>query len=287
MATTFSTGHFQAQNYDKYEMGNRNSVTYIPACSTLTPGSVYILFDYDPNDPAPTNVDEFADQELVKTCALYGTVTAKLENSQIDNCKFLVRTGPSMTDKLLTDPCAIHIGAFGYGMDAVTNGLTLGYFHIDYAAKLLVRQPMTTAVPPPRNLAMYLPTGGFAGTGVTDFILNDTGVDTIGVDNNAGTLSPPAGWYNVHSRAGLTVPATSPELNATFVSLEIRRNGVRVDQGQAVINRRFSQPEAVVLSSSIPVLVEEGDVLTQVLNHDSSGPITIIGDRGLFTLTLL
>jgi hypothetical protein len=280
-------GHFQAQNFDKYEMGSLNSISYTPACSTLTSGSVYILIDYDPNDPAPPTEEDFADNELTKTCALYSKMSAQIELQQLDKCKMLIRTGPSQTDKLLTDPCAIHIGAFGYGSDAVTNGLTLGHFHINYSAKLLVRQPMATTVPLPRNMAVFAGEGGFIGDASTTILQDPTSINTLGAVYSAGSITLPAGYYSVHSRTGLTVPPTSGGPATTFISLEVHVNGVRVDRSQSVINRTFTVPEAVSLSSTTPILVSEGDQVTQVLVHDSSNPINLLGDRTLLSFQLL
>lgn len=289
LASTFSTGHFQAQNFDKYEMGLRNSISYTPACSTLTSGSTYILIDYDPNDPAPATEEEFADNELTKTCALYGQMTALIEPSQLDHCKMLIRTGPSATDKLLTDPCAIHIGAFGYGLDAVTNGLTLGHFHINYSAKLLVRQPLSSTVAFPRNYAAYEPSGGLVESGTTTINQASTAVNSIGaVNNSVGDITLPPGYYSVHSRLGLIVPITLGDLpQSTFVSVEIHRNGVRVDRSQAVNNHRFETVEAITLGTTTPLLVQEGDTISQVLVHDSVGSINVIEDRSILTFELL
>jgi hypothetical protein len=214
-------------------------------------------------------------------------MSAPIEPQQLDKCKMLIRMGPSQTDKLLTDPCAIHIGAFGYGSDAAAEGLILGHFHINYSAKLLVRQPMATTVPLPRNMVVYNGEGGFIVDTTTTILQSNTDINTLGAVYTAGSIRLPAGYYSVHSRCGLTVPATSGGAATTFISLEVHVNGVRVDRSQSVINRAFAVSEAVSLTSTIPILVSDGDVVTQVLFQDSGTPLTLLSDRTILSFQLL
>jgi hypothetical protein len=285
LASTFSAGHYQAQNFDKYSMLAGNAIRYTPACSTLTSGSVYILIDYDPNDPAPATEIEFADNELTRTCAMYSSMSAPIDLGQLDNCKMLVRTGPSATDKLLTDPCTIHIGAFGYGSEAAAEGLVLGHLHIDYRAKLHVRQPVPSGLVLPRNvLALTYPTADVPD-GTTLLAPSLTAkYNTLGATIQGTNMFLPPGAYDIKVRLGLSVPA---QTSLVFLSAQLRINGVNVPQSRNDFNSTPVENLFFSLQTNSIVVIGEGDVLSIVLNHDHTSDITLRNELSLFTAHLI
>lgn len=285
LASTFSAGHYQAQNFDKYTMLAGNAIRYTPACSTLTSGSVYILIDYDPNDPAPATEIEFADNELTKTCAMYSSMSAPIDLGQLDNCKMLVRTGPSVTDKLLTDPCTIHIGAFGFGNDAAVEGLVLGHLHIDYRAKLHVRQPVPTGLVLPRNvLALTFPTDDVP-FGLNLLVPNTTAkFNTLGATLLGSNITLPPGAYDIRLRLGLSVPTAT---SLIFMSAQLKINGVNVPQSRNDFNATPVENLFFSLQTNTVLVIEEGDVLTIAVNHDHSSDITLQNELSLFTAELI
>lgn len=285
LASTFSAGHYQAQNFDKYSMLAGNAIRYTPSCSTLTSGSVYILIDYDPNDSAPATEIEFADNELTKTCAMYSSMSAPIDLGQMDNCKMLVRTGPSATDRLLTDPCAIHIGAFGFGSDAAAEGLVLGHLHIDYRAKLHVRQPVSTAPVLPRNvLALTFPTADVAG-GTTLLAPNLLPTfNTLGARVDGGLVYLPAGAYEIRVRLGFSVPT---QASLVFISAQLRINGANVPQSRNDFNATPVENSFISLETDGILIIEEGAALSVALTHDHGSNIVLQGGLSRFGAHLI
>lgn len=285
LASTFSAGHFQAQNFDKYTLLAGNAIRYTPACSTLTSGSVYILIDYDPNDPAPTTEIEFADNELNKTCALHSTVTAPIDLGQTDNCKLIIRTGPSSTDKLFTDPCVIHIGAFGYGTSAVAEGLVLGHLHIDYRAKLHVRQPAPSGPAPPRNVLSLSYASAEIPSGVTLLAPQLTPIfNTLPAVVEGGSIFLPPGAYDIHCRIGLTIP-TQPGI--VFIRMKFQLEGIDVPQSQSDFNEIPADTRQVQLQSDRIIVVRQNQSLRILIDHDHGSTVRISNSRSLFTARLL
>lgn len=285
LSDTFSVGHFQAANFDKFKMHAKgNRIRYEPACSTLTPGTVCILIDYDPNDNAPLNLDEFTDNELAVTGPLYSRFGATIDMKQMDDCKMLVRTGPRTTDLLLTDPCTIHVAAFGYGDEAI--GQVLGHFFIDYAADLYVRQPLSLSPVQPRNSYSASIVGGTIPTGTTTLQMGDTKFNTVGAELISGNtaIRLKSGAYRVHARAGCVV---IQDTNLLFLSLEVHINGTRLDQSPAVYSQIPATDEQFTLQSETIFTVSDNDVVQIVLVHDAATFLSIIEDRSLVTLQLV
>nr|QUS52664.1 capsid protein [Mute swan feces associated noda-like virus 4] len=277
LASTFSAGHYQAQNFDKYTMTGRNAIRYTPSCSTLTSGSVYILIDYDPNDSAPTTENEFADNELTKTCAMYSSMTAPIDLSQLDNCKMLVRMGPSPTDKLLTDPCAIHIGAFGYGSSAVDEGLVLGHLHIDYSAKLHVRQPIPSGSAQPRNVLMLaFPSAEVpAGDTIMAPLLTPL-FNSVGASYTGGAIQLPPGAYEITTRLGVTIPS---QPGVHYLQMKLFINNVEVPGSQSDFNETPATVRHLELSSTCFAVIQQGDILTLQTNHDHTSTVRVSNSR--------
>lgn len=285
LASTFSAGHHQAQNFDKYSMLSGNVIRYTPACSTLTSGSVYILIDYDPNDPAPATEIEFADNELTKTCSMYSSMSAPIDLGQLDNCKMLIREGPSSTDKLLTDPCAVHIGAFGYGSEAAAEGLVLGHLHIDYRAKLHVRQPVQSLPAPPRNVLSLTYASAEVPAGVTLLASNTEPLyNTLGATVAGGNILLPPGAYEVHCRLGITIPS---QPGNTFIRMKYVLGGVDVPQSQSDFNEIPVAVRNTTLDSNRIIVVERGQVLNIVIDHDHTSTVRVSNARSLFTARLI
>lgn len=282
LASTFSVGHRQAESFNKYEMTGYNSVDYTPACSTLTPGSLYVLFDYNPNEPAPSTQDEFGDNELTKTCALYGNMTARLDLRQIGNCKLLIRRGPIVSDLMVTDPCKVHIGAFGYGTDAI--GSTLGHFHVNYSATLMIRQPIPAAPVLARNALSITPVEGFVPSGTSDVGLAEPALNTIGSVVSANSFTLPTGAYNIHLQLGVSLDATPTSF---FLSAELRKNGNRVDGSPSVFQGSTPNPLDTTLTSSLLISAAQGDVFTYTVVHDRDSNILVVADRSLITALLV
>lgn len=285
LASTFSAGHYQAQNFDKYSMLPGNAIRYTPSCSTLTGGSVYILIDYDPNDPAPATEIEFADNELTKTCAMYSTMSAPIDLGQLDNCKMLVRTGPSATDKLLTDPCAIHIGAFGFSATAAAEGLVLGHLHIDYRAKLHVRQPVPSGPVLPRNvLSLTYPTADVP-SGTASLAPQLTPLyNTLGATIQGANMSLPPGAYHINVRLGFSMPSKT---SVAFLRVQMRLDGVDVAQSQNDYNATPVENLFVSIQTDRILVIEEGQVLSLVVTHDNTSNITLQNDLSLFNARLI
>lgn len=282
LSETFLSAAPQAKNFDKYSMYGRNTVRYTPSCSTLTSGSIYILIDYDPNDPAPATEDEFANNELTKTCAMYSSMSAPIERAQMDTCKMLIRTGPSRTDKLLTDACTIHIGAFGFNSES--QGLALGHIHIDYQAKLHVRQPAVTAPPQPRNVLSMALVGGEIPSGINSTLFEGPLFNTIGATIDGGNILLPRGAYNVHARLGLTIPQQS---GTVFVRLRLLLNGNLVPQSQSDFNEIPTAVRTINLDTDRIVVVETDSVLQLQLEHDHTSTVRVSNSRSLFTAELI
>jgi hypothetical protein len=285
LASTFSAGHYQAQNFDKYTMLAGNTIRYTPACSTLTSGSVYILIDYDPNDSAPATEIEFADNELTKTCSMYSSMSAPIDLGQMDNCKMLVRTGPSATDKLLTDPCAVHIGAFGFGSAAAAEGLVLGHLHIDYRAKLHVRQPVPTAPVLPRNvLSLTFPTADVPdGTTLLAPQLVPL-YNTLGATVQGANMFLPPGAYEVHLRLGFSIPS---QTSIAYVNVQMRIDGVDVPQSRNDFNATPVENLFASVQTSRILVIGEGQALSLVVTHDHTSDLTLQNDLSLFTARLI
>jgi len=285
LAATFSAGHYQAQNFDKYSMLPGNAIRYTPSCSTLTSGSVYILIDYDPNDSAPATEIEFADNELTKTCSMYSTMSAPIDLGQLDNCKMLIRTGPSVTDKLLTDPCAIHIGAFGFGSAAAAEGLVLGHLHIDYRAKLHVRQPVPSGPVLPRNvLSLTYATGQVPGG--TNLLASSTTpqFNTLGATLQGSNIFLPPGAYDLQCRLGFSIPS-----NATVVFLRVQ---FRLDGDNVFLSQNdFSATPVENLFASVQtnriLVIEEGQALSITVTHDHTSFVTLQEALSSFTARLI
>lgn len=266
LSDTFSVGHFQAANFDKYTMRRTgNLVRYEPACSNLTSGTVCILIDYDPNDEAPTSLDEFLDNELTMSGPLYSHFAATIDAKQMDNCKMLIRTTPTPTDLLLTDPCAIHVAAFGFGDDNV--GQVLGHFSIEYAADLHVRQPLSSTPPQPRNVYVASIAGGNVPGGSTELVPGITKYNTLGANVTAASIRLPTGSYSVDLRAGVAITTSA---SVVFVSLELHINGNRVDQSPAVYSHIPTSNTEISLHSNNIITVRDSDIVEAVLVHDSA-----------------
>lgn len=280
---TFSVGHFQAANFDKYTMRSTgNRIRYEPACSTLTTGTVCILIDYDPNDNAPASLDEFTDNELTMSGPLYSRFTAPIEKKQMDNCKMLIRTGPTPTDLLLTDPCAIHVGAFGYGLDSVNQ--VLGHFFIDYAADLHVRQPLSTVPPLPRNFYVSGLVGGSIPEGTTPLVPGITKYNTLGASVSATDIRLPAGSYRADIRTGVAITASA---QLVFLSFELHINGARVDQSPAVYSDTPATNAQFTLFSNNVITVADTDVINVVIVHDADSFVIVEADRSLISFQLV
>lgn len=280
LKSTFSVGHFQAQNYDKYLLTGRNAIRYTPACSTLTTGAIYILIDYDPTDRAPSTEEEFADNELTLTCPAWGKMSAPIQASRMDNCRKLIRTGPFVESKLLTDACAIHIGAFGFG-DAVG----IGHVHIDYSAKLFVRQPTALLPPLPRNTFTSQLQGGFVPSGTSNMIVGDVLYNTVEavVDQS---ITVRGGAYRADFRLGLEIPSNSGA--QLFMLAEWRVNGVRVEQSPVVFKETITDPKELSLVSNGNILqLADGDVLSLSVSHDHTTQISVLPGRSLITVQLV
>lgn len=283
LSKTFSVGHFQAGNFDKYTMrGSGNRIRYEPACSTLTTGTVCILIDYDPNDNAPINLDEFTDNELAVTGPLYSGFAAPVEKKQMDNCKMLIRTGPTPTDLLLTDPCAIHVAAFGYGADSV--GQVLGHFFIDYAADLHVRQPISTSPPAPRNFYVSSIVGGNIPAGTTQLVPGTTKYNTLGAEVSATNIRLPSGSYRADLRTGVAITASSA---LVFLSFELHINGIRVDQSPAVYSDTPATNAQFTLHSNNVITVSDSDIVEAVIVHDADSFVIVEADRSLLSFQLV
>lgn len=283
LSDTFSVGHFQAGNFDKYTMrGQANRIRYEPACSTLTTGTVCILIDYDPNDNAPINLDEFTDNELAVTGPLYSGFSAPIEKKQMDSCKMLIRTGPTPTDLLLTDSCAIHVAAFGYGTDAVSQ--VLGHFFIDYAADLHVRQPLSASPPQPRNFYVASLVGGAIPAGTTQLVPGTTKYNTLGAEISATSIRLPSGSYRADIRTGVAITAST---SLVFLSFELHINGVRVDQSPAVYSDTPATNSQFTLQSDNIITVSDSDIVEVVIVHDADSFVIVEADRSQITFQLV
>lgn len=284
LARTFSAGSRIGSSYNKYRIHARgNRIRYTPACSTLTTGSVYILIRYDPNDSTPVTQDEFADNQLTVTGPMYGPLTANIDRSQMGNSKTLIRTGPTPTDLLWTDACKIHIAAFGYG--AASIGQTLGHFHIDYSADLMELQPLSVALPQPRNVFSTSIVEGTLPAGTAELILGATKYNTLGAQVEQGTaVRLPSGSYEVHTRLGVLVQASA---NLVFLSAELRVNTNRVDQSPAVYSDTPATNAQFSLVANNIITVSEQDLLEFVVVHDADSALQVIADRSLLQIKLL
>jgi hypothetical protein len=197
----------------------------------------------------------------------------------------LVRTGPSATDKLLTDPCTIHIGAFGYGSEAAAEGLVLGHLHIDYRAKLHVRQPVPSGLVLPRNvLALTYPTADVPD-GTTLLAPSLTAkYNTLGATIQGTNMFLPPGAYDIKVRLGLSVPA---QTSLVFLSAQLRINGVNVPQSRNDFNSTPVENLFFSLQTNAIVVITEGDVLSIAVNHDHTSDITLRNELSLFTAHLI
>lgn len=283
LADTFSVGHFQAANFDKYTMRSAgNRIRYEPACSTLTTGTVCILIDYDSNDNAPTNLDEFTDNQLTVSGPMYAGFTAPIEMKHMDNCKMLIRTGPTPTDLLLTDPCVIHVAAFGYGSESV--GQVLGHFFIDYAADLHVRQPLSSTLPQPRNFYVAEVIGGSVPAGTTELVPGTTKYNTLGATTFGSNIRLPSGSYRADLRVGVAIVASA---SVVFITLDLLINGTRVSQSPAVYSDTPATNAQFTLYSNNVITVSESDIVEAVLIHDSGSSIVVEADRALLSFQLV
>lgn len=283
LADTFSVGHFQAANFDKYTMHSAgNRIRYEPACSTLTTGTVCILIDYDSNDNAPINLDEFTDNQLSVSGPLYSRFTAPIDKHQMDNCKMLIRTGPTPTDLLLTDPCAIHVAAFGYGVESL--GQVLGHFFIDYAADLHVRQPLSATPPQPRNFFVTTFIGGSTQEGTTELVPGDAKYNTLGATVTNSAIRLPSGTYRANARVGVAIIAQAAPI---FIIVELRINGTRVDESPVVYLHTPAANTQISLHTDNVITVSDSDIVEVVITHDANSVVAIESGRSLLTFQLV
>lgn len=161
-----------AQGYELYRF-RRLRVDYTPSCSSSTSGVVVGAFEYDANDPAPTNKQQHSAIDGSGRTNIWNTISFHMK--PVSNWCFSGSPSSAPGDNRLSDVARFFVATYG----TLTSGTPVGDLTISYDVEFS-KPEMITAVP-----SEYLqPTGSSLAT------MAGTGSSLTG--DNLFTMSSPA-----------------------------------------------------------------------------------------------
>ncbi len=224
--TTYSWLSLQAVGWEKYRVKQLEFV-YVPAeAVTTTPGTIYLAYDYDPSDAAPSSLASISTYEsqssgrVFEALSCYGRPDRMHDGVQ----KKKVRTGPVGGDLMLYDACTINVATV-----SCSDTSALGQLWVYYDIEFYSRQVEPTLRISP-SMALF---------GNTTQTLTTTVAATLDYDveivNGLGVVSDGAGTYTLEPGSYIVtgVVEVSDSANETFsVLTEIQVNGASTSPAQ-------------------------------------------------------
>jgi hypothetical protein len=218
----------QAAGWDRYRFRKLQFV-YVPAVAvTTTPGSIYLVPDYDPSDSAPSTLEAMSSYEGIKPKQVFKSVSVdipvRMMEASVRNKK--IRCGPVAGDLQLYDPCSLIVATV-----SCSDTSDIGQLWVYYEVEFINRQVAPSA-PVPSNVSRWMFTSSQSMTNGVSAVadLDSNTVDGFTVSDSSGTYTLPPGMYRVFGV--MILKDTTPE--SLFGSITFRKNGSAVSPTQAV-----------------------------------------------------
>lgn len=203
----------QAHGWEKYKFISLELI-YVPSNAvTTTPGSVFLVADYDAEDPAPPDLQALSTYETQSSGKVYESVHLKplfKRMNDVPGHKFIRDTAVA-ANLSLYDPCSFSVATVD-----CANTNPLGQLWVNYTVELISPQTQNR-IPVVGGLAQFT---GSAPAALTTAVASpvefpDVVSDNMVVPNDTATFTPPKGVYTVRSVADI-VTTTDTSITSSF-----------------------------------------------------------------------
>ncbi len=219
----------QAAGWEKHHI-KKFQIVYVPAeAVTTTAGSIYLAFDYDPMDAAPSNLAALSTYETQANGRVYEKVALDM------NCRRAydgvqskkIRSGPVGSDLQLYDAAT-----FSFSTISCANTNAIGQLWVYYEIELISQQSEPTVkVNPSLSVFQLGSNQSFTSTVADDIDFDDEIMNGLDLTNTFGVYTVPPGEYLIYGDvefSGTTVVSLFAELyiNGAVVSPRQRLYGM-------------------------------------------------------------
>lgn len=222
------------------------TIKYVPAVATSLSGSIFLAFDYDALDAAPSDLSNVLQCQEACTSPVWAACDISLKTQSLQRRKNLyTRSGSVSSSDLKT----YDVGRLFYGCQGLANAdVLLGHLMIEYDIVLSVPQP------PLPFLQSYIQAPGVSGqTGDTPF--GSGGIERL--SNHVGVMSSATTW-NL-----FTVNVTGEYL----VNVFYEGTGLEIDPGDNGIADPSTFPDDTVVYMSQVLGGTGGDTRVNYVYH--------------------
>lgn len=186
----------RATGWEKYRFRSFE-IMYVPAeANTTTPGSVYLVADYDPTDAPPQTLQALSTYETQQNGRVYNAMTLKLSTKRMFDgvqTKY-IREGPVASDLSLYDAAS-----FTFATISCANTTPIGQLWVRYVVELISPQtessvpasPSFAFMAKPELTDQAIPPNADTPVTFVNQIVNGAGVLTSGSD----FVLPKANWF--------------------------------------------------------------------------------------------
>jgi hypothetical protein len=241
--TTYTWLSERAKGWEQYRFEDIHFV-YVPSNAvTTTPGSVYLVADYDPSDPAPSSLAALSTYQTQNNGRVYEKVDLTLSQKEMfrTGTGKKIRCGPVAGDLSLYDAGSVSVGTID-----CSNTNAIGQLWVYYRVRLFSPQTESTTPLPSGYSLFHLDTNQTIATTDNDPIEFDTVVVDgmeIGLPST-GVWTMPCGAYAVRA----TVIVRDSAAEAFTASLSTFLDGALDANSQVESLRTLTADGRLVLS---------------------------------------
>lgn len=212
----------QAKGWDKYKFSKLEFV-YIPSEAVVTtPGSVYIVADFDPTDSPPQSLASMSTFETQSNGRVFEAVRLNVPSKHMfDGIQTKkIRCGPVSGDLQLYDAASVSICTIS------STASPIGQLWVYYELELISRQTESTIFSPSSYLVYDVSTNvnhSFNVNTIIDFDRNLT--SGFSVVNDVGSYTIPCGMYKFYGTLNLETQAVStPSIGSLLLEILVDDN---------------------------------------------------------------
>ncbi len=273
LASLFAWLSGRASGYEKYRL-HKLEVAYVPAEAVVTTaGVVYLAFDYDPDDAAPTTLASLSTYEGLKSSHTYEVNRCVLDMSRVQRDLLKVRTGPKAGSRLLYDPCSIIFATVSMG-----GATAIGQLWIGYELELLAPQ-LEPATLVPSSLSAYNESTnqGLATTVEEPVLWSETLTNGLELSKTTGVFTMPAGIFKISG----VVCFNDTSAEVVDYKVNVYKNGAAMTPGSitsmeltGLANGQVTVPFIAVVSFTASETMQ-----IQVTATGAAGTLTLVADK--------
>jgi len=191
---TFPWLQRQALSWEFYRF-RRLLFKYIPNCPTTTVGSCGMMFDYDPEDPAPTSSQAFFAEYRAVNFAAWEPNTLAVDMRQTQQVSRRYNT----EEDVVEETQFYHLGRFYFVTEGFSADTPIGKLFVEYEVELMVPCQHDTSLGYPKNASMYSLSQNITQEQNTLVALTpfQTVFNNLGITHNDGTFTLPRGNYKI------------------------------------------------------------------------------------------